>query len=99
MICDLLKSIVLAIENFKCNLGDISGGSIKKSDEIFSYMDKYKDGFVTVDELEELLAENGVRVNNKEVMNLFEQFDRNADGRITFDEFCSPMGDRCERMF
>ena len=44
---------------------------------------------MTLREFEVALREAGVVADLGEVRTLFDQFDRNKDGRITFDEFHS----------
>ena len=87
---NLFKSIVMATSNFESNLNMITGGDVGTSKEIFRYIDKYGDGFLTVKELEDTFADNGIKVSKQEVRNLFDQFDKNADERITFEEFYCP---------
>ena len=72
------------------NKQSISGGKWSKSDELFRYMDKFKDGFVTYEEFQQTLRDNGMLLNKNDMHELFEEFDQNLDGRITFDEFHSP---------
>lgn len=50
---DLFKSLVYIQINMEYNKQDISEGKWSKSDEIFRYMDRYKDGFITYDEFEQ----------------------------------------------
>lgn len=64
--------------------------NISESNLLFEYMDKYKDGYITYEEFENRLKENGLCVDSQDIQNLFEEFDTNADGKIAFDEFYSP---------
>lgn len=89
IIKDLLQSIVTVENNFQSNLSKITDGSIENSRDMFCYIDKNNDGVVTLKELQKTLAENGVVADQKEVRNLFDMFDRNSDGKISFDEFYS----------
>jgi len=90
MLKDLFKSLVYIQINMEYNKMDIGEGKWERSDELFRYMDKYKDGFVTYDEFEQTLKANGLCVSQQDFKNLFDEFDRNSDGRITFDDFHSP---------
>lgn len=87
---DLLRSCVTVEENFECNKFRLSDGRVLTSDEIFAFLDKYKTGYVTLTEFETALNEAGVYCTRKDARTLFDQFDKNGDGRITFDEFHSP---------
>lgn len=86
----LLTAISNCEANFQIKVGQISEGNILDSDEIFNYMDKHKDGFVTRKEFGKALKESNINCGEKEAKEIFDQFDRNNDGRITFEEFHSP---------
>lgn len=87
---DLFKSVIYIQINMEYNKLDISGGNWTKSEELFKMMDTHKDGFVTYDEFEKTLKDNGLCVTQQDFKNLFDEFDRDNNGRITFDEFHSP---------
>jgi len=91
---DLLRSIITVEENFETNKFRLTDGRYLSSDEIFSFLDQWKTGYVTFTEFERALNEAGVNCSSKDARTLFEQFDRNKDGRITFDEFHSPVRNR-----
>ena len=90
MVKDLFKTLIYIGINMEFNKQGISDGKWSKSDELFRYMDKFKDGFVTYDEFQQTLRDNGMLLNKTDMHELFEEFDKNLDGRITFDEFHSP---------
>lgn len=94
---DLLRSIVTVEENFEENKFRLSDGRVLTSDEIFAFLDKWKTGSVTLSDFRSKLNEAGVFCTDKDAETLFEQFDRNKDGRITFEEFHSPV--RKTRLF
>lgn len=91
---DLFKMIVNVQERFEEIKFRLSDGRVLNSDEIFKFLDKWKTGYVTLKEFEIALKDAGVVCSDKDVKSLFDQFDRNKDGRITFDEFHSPMRSR-----
>lgn len=91
---DLFKMIVNVQERFEEIKFRLSDGRILNSDEIFKFLDKWKTGYVTLIEFNQALKEAGIVCSDKDVKSLFDQFDRNKDGRITFDEFHSPMRSR-----
>jgi Ca2+-binding EF-hand superfamily protein len=81
-------------ENFEVTKFRMSDGRVLNSDEIFAFLDKWKTGYITLTEFELALKEAGVIASDKDVKALFDQFDKNHDGRITFDEFHSPVRSR-----
>lgn len=87
---DLLRGAVTVEENFECNKFRLSDGRVLTSDEIFAFLDKWKTGYITLTEFQQALCEAGVYCTDSDAKTLFEQFDKNKDGRITFDEFHSP---------
>ena len=50
-------------------------------------MDIDKDGTVDKIEFEKFLAKIGVFLKTQELRNIYNHFDKNRDGRITFHEF------------
>jgi len=90
LLIDLMKNIIITEENFDLNKFRLSDGRVLSSDDIFGFLDKSRTGNVTMKEFGEALNEAGVGCSERDARILFEQFDRNKDGRITFDEFYSP---------
>lgn len=95
---DLLRSIVTVEDNFEENKFRLSDGRVLTSDEIFAFLDKWKTGYITQSEFNSKLNEAGVFCSESDAKTLFEQFDKNKDGRITFEEFHSPVKTR-KRLF
>lgn len=87
---DLFKSVIYIQINMEYNKQDISQGKWSRSEELFKLLDMHRDGFITQHEFEQTLMENGLNVSQEDFKNLFEEFDRNANGQISFDEFHSP---------
>lgn len=50
-------------------------------------MDLNEDGIITKQELRRLVEMNGFEVNNAELEALIERYDKDRDGRISFNEF------------
>ena len=55
--------------------------------ELFSSLDRDRDGNLTVGEVRYFLEKNGVRAGEREVVALVATLDRNKDGRVTEKEF------------
>merc|ERR1711976_571347 len=90
LIKDLLYSITTQEENFESNKFRLTGGLVAVSNEVFDFIDKNKDGFVTLNEFEACLKENKVKTNNDTIALMFNQFDRDHDGKISFNDFHTP---------
>merc|ERR1712151_469868 len=91
---DLLRSIVTVEVNFECNKFRLSDRRYLSADEIFAFLDKWKTGSVSLTEFQQSLEDAGIFCTAEDAKTLFEQFDKNKDGRITFDEFTSPVRSR-----
>ena len=57
----------------------------------FDILDKDENGFITIDELRDVLLENGYYASTGDLMGLMKKYDRNSDGRITKGEFLREM--------
>jgi Ca2+-binding EF-hand superfamily protein len=55
--------------------------------DAFKAVDKDKNGFITLDEFETILADHGVAVTHKDLLSLMERYDKNRDGRVSYSEF------------
>lgn len=89
-IVDLLKSVVVVEDNFEWNKFKMTDGRILSSDELFGFLDQWKSGYITFTDFVSALTDAGVVATQKQFQTLFDQFDKNRDGRITFEEFHSP---------
>ena len=87
LVKDLLYSIATAEENFESNRFKITGGHYNVSHELYDWMDVNKDGAITQDEFTSTLKEGGLKLNEHSVRNLFEQWDKDKNGKIEFGEF------------
>lgn len=91
---DLLRSVVTVEEKFESNKFRLTDGRYLSADEIFAFLDKWKTGSVSLTEFQQSLEDAGIFCTAEDAKTLFEQFDKNKDGRITFDEFTSPVRSR-----
>ena len=55
--------------------------------DAFEFCDKNKDGFITSDELFDMLSTFSVDISKKESDELFKAFDEDHNGKIDFKEF------------
>lgn len=56
--------------------------------DAFNMMDKTSKGWVTVNEIQEVLGEQGSYPHKDEVFLFGRRYDKNGDGRIVYSEFC-----------
>jgi len=59
--------------------------------QTFKYFDKDHNGFIDDEELIDLMATVGVKLNKTEAQNMIKQIDTNGNGLIDFDEFKNMM--------
>lgn len=90
LIKDLVYSIVTAEENFECSKYKICGGLVALSHECFDFLDKNKDGFITLNEFTACLKDHQVTKKAQEAKYLFMQYDKNHDSKVDFGEFHTP---------
>lgn len=55
--------------------------------EAFDYIDKDKDGGIDARDLKDMLSEHCFYATEREIVSILCKFDRDADSRITFNEF------------
>lgn len=55
--------------------------------QAFKALDKNKNGFIGVEEIKGLLNEFGICVSQRELLLLLSRFDKNQDGKVSFNEF------------
>lgn len=54
---------------------------------LFAYIDKNNDGFISEKELKEMLKGMGEKVKKKDIKKMMKLADQNKDGKISFTEF------------
>lgn len=60
----------------------------------FEYIDKDKDGEIAPEELKEMLSEHCFYATDREVQSVLSKFDKNGNGKISFNEFIEEMAPR-----
>merc|ERR1712151_183012 len=90
LVRDLLYSIRLSFDNFEYNRHKVTGNSVAIANEVFDFLDRNKDGYVTMNEFVASLTDCGVKGTKQDFINLFSMIDLNNDEKISFEEFHNP---------
>lgn len=59
--------------------------------EAFSYADVNKDGYVSSEDIRNMLAEHGFFATERELVSIMKKFDRDGDSKINYSEFIEEM--------
>lgn len=59
--------------------------------EAFRVYDKEANGFITTDQLREIIAELDQRLTSEDLDGIIEEIDEDGSGTMDFDEFCAMM--------
>merc|ERR1712154_643083 len=59
--------------------------------EAFRVHDKEANGFITTDQLREIIAELDTRLTSEDLDGIIEEIDEDGSGTMDFDEFCQMM--------
>ena len=59
----------------------------QEAEDMFRIYDKNKDGFISHDELKEVLSELDVNFTDIEIKEMMDTFDKDGDGQINFEEY------------
>jgi len=86
----MLMAIITIEDNFLVNKHALTGNSIAIANEIFDFLDRNKDGFISFNEFTAALKDCGYKESKSDFRFLFDMFDNNADGKISFSEFHNP---------
>merc|ERR1711974_515310 len=63
----------------------------KELKEAFRVYDKEASGFITTDQLREIIAELDARLTSEDLDGIIEEIDEDGSGTMDFDEFCAMM--------
>ena len=65
----------------------------------FVAVDKDRNGFITLDEFQNVLQSHGVFATSKDLQGLLDKYDKNRDGRVTYSEFVDEVTPKSPRRF
>merc|ERR1739847_16017 len=63
----------------------------KELKEAFRVYDKEANGFITTDQLREIISELDARLTSEDLDGIIEEIDEDGSGTVDFDEFCAMM--------
>lgn len=67
--------------------------------QAFVAVDKDRNGFITIDEFQNILNAHGIFATGKDLQILLEKYDKNRDGRVTYSEFVEEVTPKSPRRF
>lgn len=67
--------------------------------QAFVAVDKDRNGFITIDEFQNVLNAHGIFATGKDLQSLLEKYDKNRDGRVTYSEFVEEVTPKSPRRF
>lgn len=67
--------------------------------EAFQAIDCDKNGFITIDEFRNILENNNIFANSKDLEALMQRYDRNKDGRVSYSEFVQEVTPKSPRKY
>lgn len=59
--------------------------------QAFDYVDRNKDGLMGSEEIKDMLSEHCFYATDREIASVFNKFDRDSDGQISYSEFLEEM--------
>ena len=87
-ICKICEKIVDSPQHILSLIKDPGKKSAQQeAEDMFRIYDKNKDGFISHDELKEVLSELDVNFTDIEIKEMMDNFDTDGDGQINFEEY------------
>jgi Ca2+-binding EF-hand superfamily protein len=65
----------------------------------FVAVDRNRNGFITIEEFQNVLQSHGIFATSKDLQALIEKYDKNRDGRVTYSEFVEEVTPKSPRRF
>lgn len=81
---DIIITNEVELENLRSQL---SPQDLTSSFDAFKVLDRNQDGQITLDEMEGLFKDSGISASHKELISLFNKYDKDQDGRISYSDF------------
>merc|ERR1711973_127456 len=78
-------------DEFLSMMKEMSGDSEKELLQAFQVFDKNKDGFISVDELRQVMATLGETLSQEEIEEMIKEADQDGDGQVDYNEFVKMM--------
>lgn len=67
--------------------------------DAFLAVDRDRNGYITIDEFQDILRTNGIYADIKDLESLMELYDRNKDGRVSYSEFVQEVTPKSPRRY
>ncbi|OMJ77591.1 hypothetical protein SteCoe_22800 [Stentor coeruleus] len=67
--------------------------------QAFVAVDKNRNGFITIDEFQSILQNNGIFATNGDLKNLLQKYDKDKDGRVSYNEFVEEVTPKSPKRF
>ena len=67
--------------------------------QVYSAIDKDKNGFVTINEFQRFLEIFGVMTSPRDLMVIMQKFDKNNDGRVSYSEFIDEITPKSAQLY
>lgn len=81
-----LKAVVLAFI-----ASQLPTKEIEPQSELFKFIDTNNDGYLSVDEIENILKKQGIKTTHQELHSTLKSIDMDKNGKINFNEFVASM--------
>ena len=78
-------------DEFLSMMKEMSGDSEKELLQAFQVFDKNKDGFISADELRQVMATLGETLSQEEIEEMIKEADQDGDGQGDYNEFVKMM--------
>ena len=67
--------------------------------QAFTSIDKDRNGFITIDEFQNILHTHGIFASSKDLQNLLSKYDKNRDGKVSYSDFVDEITPKSPRRF
>ena len=67
--------------------------------QVFNSIDKDKNGFVTINEFQNMMGSFGSAVSSKDLIVIMQKFDKNYDGKVSYSEFIDELTPKSSQLY